>query len=1482
MGLMRVRLCPHTFISGFHHIISRMYLVVLVVVLSSTTLSDSPPDHGYGASTQNDVTALMTIYPGFWTDVDRKFSQNTQKSKAELTGESLTSSPSEYSKMKTLINPSTSVKISTKNSGSQEYSGAKVTTDVDDRTTISQPKPTMSGSNYDFHSLTTSSSIPETVANVCDTDQLEVTTNPVYINASTYETYCSLLVNAPNGTVISVSVLDSGINNAFTYFYLELSENPILDSSKRISLLSLDNTPCVTIIQGNQFRFHFQNTETKVRICNKKVQTSVCYGTVHPNIEATKCRITQYESQIPTSQSRQTFKYGSIRWYQISVDVTQFETKCTCDCPDTCICTLGYRQWLSACTNANQDNNTTTAALIVYKPTMKGLSFDNTGLHAIQHDAFLGLEGVVVLILSNNKLSMLQPTVCQNLPQLEVLKLDNNKLVNLTSDLFTGPCSQKLLMLNLQSNKLTYISHDVFNSTSKLKYLNLRQNRLVQLPIDLFSSLEVLQILRLDDNAISTLPAGVFDPLVDLQTLDLSDNSISTLPAGVFDSLGGLHTLDQSGNSTSTLPASVFDSLGDLWTLDLSGNSISTLPVGVFDSLGDLWTLDLSGNSISTLPVGVFDSLGDLWTLDLSGNSITILPDVVFASLGRLSTLDLSGNNISTLPVGVFDSQGDLITLDLSGNSISILPVGVFDSLGVLQTLDLSGNSITILPDGVFASLGRLSTLDLSGNNISTLTVGVFDSQRDLITLDLSGNSIFILPVGVFDSLGDLSTLDLCGNSISILPVGVFASQGRLYFLDLSDNTIFTLSMGVFDALDRLYTLDLSDNTIFTLPVGVFDSLVELITLDLSGNIISTLHAHVFDHLNKLLTLDLSNNELLSLPGKLFLMLRKLISLNLCCNNLTINASQTFESLIQLKILDMSKNGIEQFPSNLFVCTGNLLSLQISENNLRTIPVTLFRNMSRLVYLNMSKNSLSRLPSFNAQGQLQVLDVSENQLTTLKQVTFENLENLILLSISKNSITILHGHVFFHLDNIKFINASYNAIQKIGSKVVNNETKLNIFDLRGNEMYKVTSHSFTSLTNSTIIVDKYPTCCFMNEQRCISLTPRTEYLTCNRMLRDVVLRISVWVLGLSAFICNVLAYCLRSRKQQAKIKVQTLLISHLALSDLLMGVNMLILAIADVYYGQYFPSYAHTWRQSFACKLAGFLSIFSSEGSVFFITLISIDRMLRIKYPFGGRRLEIKSARICVALAWLMALLISVIPISLTSDEGNFYSISEVCIGIPIVRRHLTTFMNKSAEINTTSISSSVVFGTHYNLWLGEYNSFVRDYSISLQKTAQNITYTIAENAGSQVGSIYSIVVFISVNLFCFVIVACCYLYIFLKAKQTTERASGSQSRNDEIRMAKKMFAIVFTDFCCWVPLSFLCILTQSGVIEVSPEMYAWTVGFILPINSSINPFLYVLYDTISDYLKNKQEKRKEREEIEMQVRWKPLKKFGLRFDENK
>ena len=257
-----------------------MYLVLLVVVLSSTGNCDPTSDHDRRLTTQNDVITQTTIYPSIWSVVNRKCSQNTQ-TMAKSTGEPPTPSQNVYNKMKTLSTPSTSLKISTNtDSESQEYSMTKVTANVEERTTTLQPEITMT-------------------ATVCDTDQLAATSNPVHINATAHETHCTLLVNAPNTTAISVSVLDSEINNAFTYFYIELLESQILNNSTKIKLISLDNAPCVMLLQGNQFRFHLQNTKMKVRICNKEVETSVCYGIEH---RLTQCKITPYESKIQASK----------------------------------------------------------------------------------------------------------------------------------------------------------------------------------------------------------------------------------------------------------------------------------------------------------------------------------------------------------------------------------------------------------------------------------------------------------------------------------------------------------------------------------------------------------------------------------------------------------------------------------------------------------------------------------------------------------------------------------------------------------------------------------------------------------------------------------------------------------------------------------------------------------------------------------------------------------------------------------------------------------------------------------------------------------------------------------------------------------------------------------------------------------------------------------------------------------------------------
>ena len=78
-----------------------------------------------------------------------------------------------------------------------------------------------------------------------------------------------------------------------------------------------------------------------------------------------------------------------------------------------------------------------------------------------------------------------------------------------------------------------------------------------------------------------------------------------------------------------------------------------------------------------------------------------------------------------------------------------------------------------------------------------------------------------------------------------------------------------------------------------------------------------------------------------------------------------------------------------------------------------------------------------------------------------------------------------------------------------------------------------------------------------------------------------------------------------------------------------MGVYLFIIALADVTYRGAYIAYERAWRESSMCKLAGFLSTFSSELSVVTLTSITFDRFVAILFPLRKRHVTPR-----VAMYW--------------------------------------------------------------------------------------------------------------------------------------------------------------------------------------------------------------------------------------------------------
>ncbi|XP_041476257.1 G-protein coupled receptor GRL101-like [Lytechinus variegatus] len=526
-----------------------------------------------------------------------------------------------------------------------------------------------------------------------------------------------------------------------------------------------------------------------------------------------------------------------------------------------------------------------------------------------------------------------------------------------------------------------------------------------------------------------------------------------------------------------------------------------------------------------------------------------------------------------------------------------------------------------------------------------------------------------------------------------------------------------------------------------------------------------------------------------------------------------------------------------------------LHAIYLDSCQLEYLPPGIFRDNNRVWRMALLNNSLTFLENgtFDGLTNLRALYMEYNLIARLDEGCFRGLDNILIFDLQNNSLSDLrHGSLADMGGSLQRLIFENNFIRSINSSLLAGlEDSLVVLNMQGNPIEEVAPESFTQMRAledlhllSAKKINLYPEifkfgpsfqtlfvfdpriCCIMPDSlTCTIIEPPHPLFTCRKtFLQNDAVKVFIWILGISALVGNAIVVFMRlttsSPNSTPIASIQSTLITNLAVADFLMGVYMVILAVMDLVIGDtyFWGGRAEEWRSSLSCQIAGFVSFLSSEASVFMLTLISVDRFISIIFPFSLRRLTVGSARVAVSMIWIGSILLAIGSILVNRSNPDAYSLSDVCVGLPLIRK-LTDF---NSEFDTYTFSQ---FGhTRYNI--------IASSSISTWQ--------------------FSIAVFLGLNLISFVVILLCYIAIFFKVRLTRKevgrKAAGS---SDDVRMALKMSLIVGTDFFCWMPIIVLGILVQSDVIILSSDVYAWLVVFVLPINSSLNPFLYTLIERL-------------------------------------
>nr|XP_006813017.1 PREDICTED: uncharacterized protein LOC102803992 [Saccoglossus kowalevskii] len=408
-----------------------------------------------------------------------------------------------------------------------------------------------------------------------------------------------------------------------------------------------------------------------------------------------------------------------------------------------------------------------------------------------------------------------------------------------------------------------------------------------------------------------------------------------------------------------------------------------------------------------------------------------------------------------------------------------------------------------------------------------------------------------------------------------------------------------------------------------------------------------------------------------------------------------------------------------------------------------------------------------------------------NTLFFTKIGMFERFSWLANLELSGNGIESFLPGTFGGLSNLLVLNLKNNRLFGLQPRSFDGLSKLRKLLLTGNPILSIENNAFVGLSSLTSLYsDEYFFCClattYTHAADSLECTPEADmFSSCEELMESEVLRICVWILGLSAFLGNIFVIIWRMRDTKEREKGHSILIVNLGCADFLMGIYMLIIASVDMLYRGNYSVYDYDWRHSWLCNLCGFLSTVSSEVSVFTLTVITADRFICIVFPFSTRKMNKQSAYKTCLLGWIIVIMIAAIPMLPINYFGNgFYARTGVCLPLQL---------------------------------------------------------TSATPPGWE----YSIAIFLVINLISFFMIFIAYLVMFVVVKKSSSRVACGNRRGDAA-IARRMTAIVMTDFFCWVPIIIMSIVGMCGGY-IPRDLYAVTAVFILPLNSSINPILYTV-----------------------------------------
>ncbi|XP_060582077.1 follicle-stimulating hormone receptor-like isoform X1 [Ruditapes philippinarum] len=563
---------------------------------------------------------------------------------------------------------------------------------------------------------------------------------------------------------------------------------------------------------------------------------------------------------------------------------------------------------------------------------------------------------------------------------------------------------------------------------------------------------------------------------------------------------------------------------------------------------------------------------------------------------------------------------------------------------GLLVTC--AGLNITKIP---YNLPGNTTKLYFSGTNIRTVPSNSFSIYPELTELFFRDTSsepckLETLEPGAFDGLVKLETLGMIGcNYLTHIGAGVLKT-----FQNLETLHVYRSGLQSVPDLSQFKTLNPDMNGIMR-------------EIDFHNNRIKKIQTEDFLGV-KTDMLKLEENKISSVAAKSFRN-ATIVSLSLNMNTqLTDVDDNAFEGIILLNKLDLSNTKISSLPTK--GLSGLRYLILKNTPSMKHLPSVLeFTKIERaeLTYPHHCcafKNPEKQDPSaWKAKQAQEIINkacaISTTPFSTTQKTSTTQISQLGWMSPRDDAFTNNHFGKFGNKRKKRHSDDGFGTLKIPNNTNHGSPQMVDIFWNAGHNMHNQNFHKSTVSVNENV-TQRADCGEIYIYNRNVECTPEPDaFNPCEDVMGYEWLRVTVWFVLLAALLGNSVVLIVLT-SSRGKFTVPKFLMCNLAFADFIMGVYLILLASIDVRtLGEYF-NHAVKWQNEGGCQAAGFLSVFSSELSVFTLTILTLERWYAISHAIHlNKRLKLRQSVALMVLGYTFASILALLPLIGISSYGN-------------------------------------------------------------------------------------------------------------------------------------------------------------------------------------------------------------------------------------